>query len=190
MDLSNQNKDFFEVNTEPDSNVGINNNVPELPDFQKADSLAHVDLKNEQDLIKQQSISKTKTEGNSSMNFLKPIGYLLALIAAFVFALIFPGTGFEATAIGIVATLAGMLGLTDWRKNFDNFEGFFKSKTLVGALLALIPVITQLVISTLGIHAPDWVTTLMTWLLSAGGGTSLVGIISANVNANTTPVAK
>jgi uncharacterized membrane protein len=182
MDLSNQHKDFFEVNTESDSNVGQNNAVPELPDYHKADSLAHVDLLSKYDLVKQISINNPKKE-STPMTLLKPIGYLVALIAGFVFAILFPGVGFEAATIGIVTTVAGMVGLTDWRKNFDNFEGFFKSKTLVGALLALIPVVAFTIITVFGIKVPEYVTTLMNWLLTAGGGTSLLGIINANQKA-------
>ena len=183
MDLNNTHKDFFEVDNEPDSNVGLNNTTPELPDFQKADSLARVDLKNKQELVKQSSINKTKTTEVSVLNFLKPIGYLIALIAGFVFALLFPGTGYETTIVGAVASIVGLFGLTDWRMNFDKFEGFFKSKTLVGGLLAFIPAVASVVISLVGFHLPDWASTLMTWLLTAGGGTSLVGIFSANNKA-------
>lgn len=120
-------------------------------------------------------------------NLLKPIGYLIALVAAFVFALFFPHTTFEGSAIGIVTTLTGLLGLTDWRTQFDNFEGYFKSKTLVGALLALIPALGFCVISLFGVVLPSWVQTLLTWILTAGGGTSLVGIFAANAKA--TPVS-
>ena len=183
MDLSNKHKDFFEIDKEPDSNVGLNET---LPDFKAADSLAHVDLQKKFDLVKQISIAKPKTEDVKMVsNLLKPIGYLIALVAGFVFTIFFPNSGFEATSVGVVATIMGLVGITDWRTQFDNFEGFFKSKTTIGAVIAFIPVlISVVVIGFLHITLPGWATTLIDWVLTAGGGTTIIGVFHANLKAS------
>lgn len=182
MDLSNKHKDFFEVNNELESNVGNNET---LPDYKAADSLARVNLKKKYDIIKQTSIQKPKNEDVKMVqNLLKPIGYLVALIGGFVFAIFFPGSGFEVSAVALTSTIMGLVGISDWRTQFDNFEGFFKSKTLFGSLITLIPVvISVVVVGFFNVHIPDWATTILEWVLSAGGGTALLGIFHANAKA-------
>ena len=180
MDLRNKDKSFFELDTEPDSNVSRSN---DMPDYKAADSLAHVELNKKYAVIKTNSINKTK-EVKVAQNLLKPIGYLLALVAGFIFSVFFPGSGIENSLVGLIATVAGLLGITDWRAQFDNFEGYFKSKTTIGAFLVFIPVLASVVIGTL-LHVviPQWAQVLIDWLLTAGGGTALIGIFHANTKA-------
>jgi hypothetical protein len=123
------------------------------------------------------------------MDYLKPIAYLSAIVIAFLFVFIFPGSGIENIIIPIIGSLAGGIGLTNWRNNYGQIKDWFKSKTIWGALFSAVPVIASVVVGALNIALPGWVTTLLASLITIGGGASLIGIISA-VNVNNQVVNK
>lgn len=155
----------------------------DLPDYHRADSLKHAELSEKFEKIKITSINKKKEGVKPTMsiqNLFKPILYLLALIGAFVFAQVMPGSGVETQAITIVAAIATFVGVKDWRENFDSFKTFFKSKTLIGSALVLAPILVlTVVVGLLGFALPAWVMTVLTLAVSLGGGTALLGIFSA-----------
>jgi hypothetical protein len=143
---------------------------------------SHLDAERKEDI--QQTIDKIpqlRAERilDTMKTLLAPIGYLIALVAAFLFVFVFKGTGFESTAIPLIASILGYFGLTSWRTNFDNFETWFKSKTIVGALIVVVPVVAIVVLSLCSVGLPAWVLTLLGALVTAGGGTSIIGVFDA-----------
>ena len=117
------------------------------------------------------------------MNLIKPIGSLLALIVAFLFVFVFPGSGIENTIIPIIGALAGGLGLVNWRQKYGELKEWFKSKTIWGAILTSIPIILLTVLGFTHIVLPEWLLTFIATLITATGGTTIYGLIDA-VNKN------
>jgi hypothetical protein len=109
----------------------------------------------------------------------KLVGSIAALIIAFVFTFVFPGSGFEQTLIVIAASIAGQIGLTSWRTDFDLINGWMKSKTIVGALIVVIPAIIVVLLPFVWAAAPAWVLYVLGAISVGGGGTVIVGILNA-----------
>ena len=107
---------------------------------------------------------------------LKLIFSLVALIAAFIFALVIPGSGLEEQIIAVITGLAGALGITNWRLNFDVAKQWFSSKTILGSLLVVIPIIAIIALPLLGVILPAWLALVLNVLIVGGGGTTLWGI--------------
>lgn len=110
---------------------------------------------------------------------LKLIASLIALVIAFLFVYIFPGSGFEETAISLAASIAGALGLKNWRENYGTIKQWFESKTIWGALFVVIPLIIFVVVPFFGVVLPEWAVYALTALIIGGGGTLFFGIFDA-----------
>ena len=183
IDEGNEQKLFNEVGENPyDTKM-------ELPDYQKTDKELKEQLAAKYEAIKQKAINKDQNyiqERSDKIvmafiqKFLAPIGYLLALVAAFLIVFIFPGSGLENTIVPLIASVFGYLGLADWRAKLGAFETWFKSKTLVGALLVALPIIGVVVCAIFVIPVPGIIMTILTTLITIGGGTSIYGIFDAN----------
>lgn len=110
---------------------------------------------------------------------IKLIASILALIAAFVFVFIFPGSGFEETAISLAASIAGALGLKSWRENYGIIKEWFESKTVWGALIVVVPLLVLEIAPLLNFVLAEWLTYVLTALIVGGGGTLIYGIFDA-----------
>ena len=113
---------------------------------------------------------------------LKLIFSLLALVVAFIMVFILPGSGFETVAITLIASIAGSFGIIDWRLKYDEIKSWLGSKTIWGALLIIIPVLLVILLPIFGIILPTTVLFILNAIIVAGGGTVLIGIISAANN--------
>jgi hypothetical protein len=109
----------------------------------------------------------------------KLIGSIAALIIAFVFTFVFPGSGFEQTLLVIAASIAGQIGLTSWRTDFDLINGWMKSKTIVGALIVIVPALICILLPFVWAAAPAWILYVLGAISVGGGGTVIVGILNA-----------
>jgi hypothetical protein len=112
--------------------------------------------------------------------YLKLAGGLAALLAAIAFVFVFPGAGGEDAIVSIVAAILGQLGLTKWRESYNLTKGYLKSKTIVGALLVVLPVVALSVFALFSIAVPEYVTYVLTALVVAGSGTALFGIFNVD----------
>lgn len=110
---------------------------------------------------------------------LKLIASLTALVIAFLFVYIFPGSGLEETVLSLAASIAGALGLKNWRENYGIIKQWFESKTVWGALFVVIPLIVIVVAPLVNFVLADWLLYLLTALIVGGGGTMLFGIFDA-----------
>lgn len=110
---------------------------------------------------------------------IKLIASILALVAAFVFVFIFPGSGFEETAISLAASIAGALGLKSWRENYGVIKQWFESKTVLGALIVVIPLLLLVLAPLFSWVLPEWAVYVATALIVGGGGTLFYGIFDA-----------
>lgn len=110
---------------------------------------------------------------------LKLIGSLAALVIAFVFVFLFPGSGFEETLISLIASVGGALGLKSWRKNYGVIKEWFESKTVLGALIVVVPLLVLVLAPVFSWMLPGWAVYLATALIVGGGGTLFYGIFDA-----------
>ena len=111
---------------------------------------------------------------------IKPIFYLLAMIAAFVFTFVPETAGYMDVALGVLGSIASVLGITTWRATFDEFKGYFSSKSVMGAVLTAVPIlITIVAVHILGSELQGWILWLVDGLLVIGGGTFLLGLFDA-----------
>ena len=115
----------------------------------------------------------------------KPIFYLLAMIAAFVFTYFTGLGGAETFIVPILGTLASVFGITKWRSNFDAFEGYFKSKTVLGSLLTAVPILViVVVVHIVHVEMAQWLQYILDGILAIGGGTFLLGLLDALFKAD------
>lgn len=112
-------------------------------------------------------------------DLLKPIAFFLALIAAALFTYVFPGSGLEQVIVPFVGSLLGYLGLKSWRDDYGLFKAWFKSKTVVGAFVVVLPVVVFAASSLFNFSLSPTLNTIFTGLIAVGGGTSLFGIWDA-----------
>lgn len=159
----------------------------ELPDYKKADQQMKDKLaekfEREKEIII--NLGKFKIEG-AIMTLLKLIFGVLALIAAGVFTFLFPGAGFEQLVIGVVASIAGALGIGNWRVSYGLAKEWFQSKSIVSAIITGVAVIAVTLISFFSIAVPEVVMTIIKGLVIIFGGTTLWGIFDA-VNQSSKP---
>jgi len=121
-------------------------------------------------------------------NLIKPIFYLLAMVAAFVFTHVTGVSGLEGTIIPMIGSIASIIGVTKWRSNFDQFENYFKSKTIVGSLLTGIPILLiVVVVHIVHVEMATWLTYVLNGILAIGGGTFLLGLFDAFYKADPKP---
>lgn len=160
----------------------------ELPDYKKADQQMKDKLaekfEREKEIII--NLGKFKIEG-AIMTLLKLIFGVLALIAAGIFTFLFPGAGFEQLVIGIVTSVAGALGISNWRTSYGLAKEWFKSKSIVSVLIAGVSVIAVTVISFFGLAVPELVITILKGLVGIFGLGSLWGIFDAINKGNSDP---
>jgi hypothetical protein len=150
-----------------------------IPDYKEEDRKMKEELKGKYEKVKTESIKKSTENFYRRFNMFKLIASIVTLIIAFLFAFIFPGAGWETLVITLVAGLAAQVGITNWRSQYEMAKNWFKSKTLVGSLLVVVPLILIAVMNFFSFGLPSWVLQILTWLLTVGGGTALSGIIDA-----------
>ena len=118
-------------------------------------------------------------------NLIKPIAYLIAMILAFVFTFVTGASGWEGTVIPIVGTITSLVGVTNWRKQFDQFEAYFKSKTIIGSLVTAIPILAIVIVVHIAhVEMAAWLTYVLNGMLVIGGGTFLLGLFDAFYKAD------
>lgn len=103
---------------------------------------------------------------------------IIALVAAAIFAVFFPGTGIETTIIALVAGIAGAFGVTNWREKYDAAKAWFQSKTKLSVILVALAIIVLLV-APLFVVLPENVVYILNLIIAGGGATGLWGIFSA-----------
>jgi len=125
--------------------------------------------------------NKNKTKESAMKELLRPVAFFLALIGAALFTYVFPGSGIEQVLVPAVGSLLGYMGLKTWRDDYGQFKLWFKSKTVIGALLVVVPVFVLAASILFGFMLPDFVTSIITGLITVGGGTSITGILHAYI---------
>lgn len=113
------------------------------------------------------------------MNPVQLIVSLLALVLAFVFVVIFPGSGIEATIIPIIASIAGALGVKNWRDKYAQFKTWYQSKTKLGAIVFSLPVLVLGVVLLFDIQMAEWLRNVLIGIATAGGIPLILGIVDA-----------
>lgn len=114
----------------------------------------------------------------------KSLGFsLLAFIIAGVFALSGDVSGFQYTDLIIsgIASIAGVLGVTNWRNQFDQYVEWFKSKTKGGAIITAVTMIAIAVITAFNVEVPAIVLTFLKFIVVGGGGWTFLGANDAVV---------
>lgn len=112
------------------------------------------------------------------MNLIELIGSLMALVAAFVFAVIVPGSGLETVIIPLAGSIAGHFGLKNWRENYGIAKNWFESKTVIWSSIVAGAVIL-IVVLPLIFMLPEWINYILYGLVTVGGGGTLIGIFDA-----------
>lgn len=111
---------------------------------------------------------------------IKPIFFLLAMIAAFVFTFVTGASGYEEVGIGVIGSIASVLGITKWRATFDEFKGYFASKSIMGAAMTAVPILVSIAaVHIFGTELQGWIKWAIDGLLVIGGGTFLLGLFDA-----------
>lgn len=121
------------------------------------------------------------------MTLLKLLGGIAALVIALVFTFFLPGSGAEQIIVEVLGSLFGVLGLSSWRNNYGTVKTWYQSKTIVSAIFVAVGLIAIAAIGFFGLGVPEWVTTIITGIITVFGGGTLVGIFDAmkkSVNQN------
>jgi multisubunit Na+/H+ antiporter MnhG subunit len=113
------------------------------------------------------------------MKLFQLISGVVLLLAALAFTFIFPGSGLEETIITGASALFGALGIKKFRENYDLAKGWMKSKTIVGVLIVVVTVIVLALQGYFGWVFPEYVTYVLTGLITIGAGTLLKGLIDS-----------
>ncbi len=177
-------KSQSEIDSDISKHFGVDDiyddSIKDLPDYKKEDAKLKEDLKQRMELEKKIIIDlrKIKIEG-TTMTLLKLIGGIIALVAAFVFTFVFPTAGAEQLVIQVVAAVLGAFGISNWRTNYGLAKDWFKSKTIVPAILVMVIVVAVTVLSFINIGLPPLVMTLLQGVVVALGGVGLWGIFDA-----------
>lgn len=108
----------------------------------------------------------------------KLIFYLIALIMAFVFTFFAPGLEYVDQIIVVVGSIAGFFGVTEWRSTYQKAVDLFKSKTIWGTVIVVVPMLV-LVIVPIFVELPQGVKEILMWIVTGGGGLTLYGILDA-----------
>lgn len=154
-----------------------------LPDYKKHDNEMRERLAERYEVKKNETIKNNSMRKNMNMNIVKVVAYVVALIAAYLFSFIFPGSGYEEAVITVVAAVVGAVGLKDWRDKYYLFKEWYKSKTKIGAAITAIGIVLAVGLPFL-FTLPAWLVTVLMLVASFGGGTALLGIFDAIVKKN------
>lgn len=177
-------KSQSEIDSDISKHFGVDDiyddSTQDLADYIKADKQMREELKQRKELEKKIIIDlrKLNIEG-TTMTILKLIGGIIALVAAFVFTFVFPTAGAEQLVIQVVAAVLGAFGISNWRTNYGLAKDWFKSKTIVPAILVMVIVVAVTVLSFINIGLPPLVMTLLQGVVVALGGVGLWGIFDA-----------
>ena len=131
--------------------------------------------------------AEIKKNKEAVMNPLKLVFAIVALILAFVFQVILPGSSLLDIILPIVSAAASACGMVNWRTQFDMEKAWFQSKTIIGSLLVVLPIIFLIVINFFSFGIPAWIISALTALIGLGGGTTLWGIFDVK---NSTAITK
>ena len=99
---------------------------------------------------------------------------IIALLLAFLVTFIFPDFDFSAV-VGLLSTVAGFLGVTTFRKQFDKAISFFSSKTIWGAIITAVPMVIFALAGFFDFNLPNGLFEVLKYLVEAGGGWMLFG---------------
>lgn len=103
---------------------------------------------------------------------------IVALLLAFTFTFIYPGSGVESMIVPIIAVLGSYFGI-NWRQQYEDLKNWYSSKTIVGSLVVVIPVLAIFIVNIFGIIVPEWLHDILFYIASAGGLGFLIGIVRA-----------
>lgn len=105
---------------------------------------------------------------------------LIAFVIAFVVVYFSPvQLGYVDTAIGLIAVIAGKIGVTNWRIQYDTAVNYFKSKTIWGSLIVAVPILILILLPAFGLEIPQLFYQVLMWIISGGGALTLYGIFDA-----------
>lgn len=173
-----------EIDKEIGKHFGVGNingnSARDLPDYKEEDRILKQEQKERYELLKRIIISlrKLNIEG-TTMTLLKLIGGVLAMIAAFVFTFVFPGSGAEQMVVQVAAAILGALGISNWRVNYGLAKDWFKSKSIISSILVMVVVIAVTALSFFNVALPPVVITILQGIVVALGGVGLWGIFDA-----------
>lgn len=166
-----------EIFTEHEANTS--NYTEYLPSVERAKE----NLDKEIEIKRQKRIKEIldKNLRNDKMNkgIFSLIFGVLALLFGALFAYGIIPAGWETTAIAVVSALASSFGVTDWRKKFGIAKEWYKSKSIVFAILGSICLIALIVVNVFSFGLPAIVITIINSLLGIFGAGTLWGIFEA-----------
>jgi len=105
----------------------------------------------------------------------KLISGLTALLIAFLFVFVVKDFSSVEMVITLIASIFGFWGITDWRKQYDKAVAFFKSKTIIGAIMVALPMMLLSIFKFFGFVVPDYIIEMLKYLVQAGGGWLIFG---------------
>ena len=154
--------------------------IKDLADCMKADLDMKEKLRARKELEKKIIIELGKLNiKDTTMTLLKLIGGIIALVVAFVFTFIAPGSGVEQMVVQVAAALLGAFGISNWRINYGLAKDWFKSKSIVSAILVMVVVIGVTALSFFNVGLPAMAITILQGIVVALGGVGLWGIFDA-----------
>jgi len=99
---------------------------------------------------------------------------IVAFVGAFLVMFVFPDFEYNSI-VGIVSTVGGFLGISNFRSKFDKAVAFFKTKTMTGALITAVPMVIFALSGFFHFNLPPWLIEALKVLVELGGGWILLG---------------
>lgn len=173
-----------EIDKEISGHFGVDNiydnSADDLPDYKEEDRKLKQEQSERYEMIKKIIIGlkKINIEG-ATMTLFKLIGGGLALIVAFIFTFVFPGSGAEHIVVQVAAAVLGALGISNWRVNYGLAKEWYKDKTIVPSILVMVVIIGVTALSFFDVGLSPLVVAILQGIVVALGGVGLWGIFDA-----------
>jgi hypothetical protein len=109
------------------------------------------------------------------MNVKSLVAGVIALVIAFLFGFVINDPGTSELVIGLLATVGGFFGITNFRSTFDSYAEMFKTKTMAGALIVAVPMLGYFIITIFGIEVSESIMKFLEYIIQIGGGWLVLG---------------
>lgn len=83
------------------------------------------------------------------------------------------------SVISIFAAIAGVFGLNNVRDDIAKYKQWFESKTKLGAVMVVVPVLVLSASVAFGFELADTIKTILLGFITAGGTNIFIGFIDA-----------